>query len=176
MSTEPVHITVCICTFRRPTLLRKLLEHLDRQESGGRFTFDIVVTDNDGGHSAQDVVASFAASSKVAAIYCSEPRQNIALARNAALKHATGAYAAFIDDDEFPEPGWLAAMLAACETYRAAGVLGPVRPHFEESPPDWIITGRFCERPEHPTGTVMDWEECRTGNVLLRRHMLQGSN
>jgi hypothetical protein len=79
---------------------------------------------------------------------------------------------AFIDDDEYPEDGWLAAMLEACERYQAAGVLGPVRPRFEEPPPRWIIDGRFWDRPEHGTGWIMDWQECRTGNVLFRRHIL----
>jgi succinoglycan biosynthesis protein ExoM len=96
------------------------------------------------------------------------------LARNEALKHAAGDFVAFIDDDEFPENSWLSAMLEACEQYQAAGVLGPVRPHFEEPPPRWVVDGRFCERLEHRTGRVMEWEECRTGNVLFRRQILDG--
>jgi hypothetical protein len=51
-------------------------------------------------------------------------------------------------------------------------VLGPVRPHFDNPPPAWIVRGRFCERPEHPTGTVMDWNDCRTGNLLFRRSII----
>ena len=65
-------------------------------------------------------------------------------------------------------------MLKTCETYDAAG-LGPVRPHFEAPPPDWIIKGRFCERPEHETGTIVGWQESRTGNVLFRRSILDGT-
>ncbi len=59
-------------------------------------------------------------------------------------------------------------------TARRRACLGPVRPHFDQPPPRWIIDGRFCERPEYPTGRVMDWEECRTGNVLFRREILDG--
>src|SRR5688572_1273983 len=133
-----------------------------------------VVTDNDSAQSSQQVVADFAGSSGHAVKYSCEPRQNIALARNEALNHATGEFVAFIDDDEYPENDWLAVMLAACETYHAAGVLGPVRPRFEETPPRWIVDGRFWDRPEHPTGWIMDWPECRTGNALFRRHLLDG--
>jgi glycosyltransferase involved in cell wall biosynthesis len=118
-------------------------------------------------------VADFALQSPLETTYCSEPRQNIALARNKALEHARGDYIAIIDDDEFPAPDWLLAMLKVCDEYGAAGVLGPVRPHFDQPPPRWIIDGRFCERPEHPTGRVMDWEECRTGNLLFRRTILE---
>jgi succinoglycan biosynthesis protein ExoM len=54
------------------------------------------------------------------------------------------------------------------------GVLGPVRPHFEQEPPRWLVRGRFCERPEHRTGYVLNWRETRTGNVLFRRRLLDG--
>jgi succinoglycan biosynthesis protein ExoM len=174
MTTEQKDISVCICTFQRPELLRKLLERLEKQHTNGRFTFSVVVTDNDSRRSAKRVVDNFVATSGIAVTYSCEPRQNIALARNEALKHAAGDFVAFIDDDEFPENSWLSAMLEACEQYQAAGVLGPVRPHFEEPPPRWVVDGRFCERLEHRTGRVMEWEECRTGNVLFRRQILDG--
>ena len=108
--------------------------------------------------------------------YSCEAEQNISLARNEALRHATGDFVAFIDDDEFPDEGWLAAMLDAIERYRVAGILGPTRPHFEEPPPRWIVAGQFWDREEHhhETGEVLDWKNCRTANVLLRREILDG--
>jgi succinoglycan biosynthesis protein ExoM len=64
-------------------------------------------------------------------------------------------------------------MLDVCERHSVAGVLGPVRPHFEFPPLPWLVRGGFHERPEHPTGRVMDWEECRTGNLLFRRAIIR---
>jgi len=148
------------------------LERLEQQQTNGQFTFSVVVTDNDSARSAQHIAAEFAAGNRIAVTYSCEARRNIALARNESLSHAEGDFVAFIDDDEFPRDGWLAAMLEVCEECQVAGVLGPVRPHFEEQPPRWIIDGRFCERPEYRTGRVMNWEECRTGNFLLRRRTL----
>ena len=174
MTPARKHISVCICTFRRPELLRKVLRHLEQQTTDGQFTLSAVVADNDAQRSAQAVVAEFASTSGVAVKYSCEPRQNIALARNEALRHATGDFVALIDDDEYPENGWLAVMLETCERYQAVGVLGPVRPQFEELPPRWIIDGHFWDRPEHPTGRVMNWRECRSGNVLFRRHIIDG--
>lgn len=172
--TTNKHISVCICTFQRPGLLRNLLKSLENQNTNGQFTFSIVVTDNDSQRSSERLVADFAATSRIAVTYSCEPRQNIALARNEVLSHATGDFVAFIDDDEHPDNDWLSTMLAACETYQAAGVMGPVRPRFEETPPRWVIDGRFFDRPEHSTGWIMEWRECRTGNVLFRRHLLDG--
>lgn len=171
---ERADITVCICTFQRPGLLVRLLEALHGQNNNGQFTLSIVVTDNDPKASAREVVSAFTVSSGLPVVYSLEPRKNIALARNDALRHASGDYVAFIDDDEFPVKDWLMLMLAACRAYGSAGVLGPVRPHFDEPPPSWIVRGGFCERPEHPTGQLMDWRECRTGNVLFRRAILDG--
>lgn len=173
MSDVIPHITVCICTFRRPLFLARLLRTLENQETGASFTYSIVVVDNDAQRSSEAVVADFALRGSVAVSYCCEARQNIALARNMAISRAVGTYIAMIDDDEFPETDWIRKMMLACEAHRAAGVLGPVRPHFDEPPPNWIIKGGFCERPEHPTGRIMDWRECRTGNVLFRRSILE---
>lgn len=168
------HITVCICTFRRPALLRRLLRDLRDQQPEGRFTFSVVVCDNDACLSARPVVEEFASRPGCAIVYCAEPRQNIALARNRAVAAASGEFVALIDDDEFPEPDWLRQMLATCERTAAGGVLGPVRPYFDSAPPRWIVNGGFCERPEHPTGTIMHWSKSRTGNVLFRRSLLLG--
>jgi succinoglycan biosynthesis protein ExoM len=162
-------ITVCICTYRRPELLGPLLEALAAQETGGRFTYSVVVIDNDHARSAEAVVRRFAASSPLAVRYDVEPRQNIARARNRAVEHATGDFVAFIDDDECPPPRWLLTLFTARQRYGADGVLGPVRPRYAEPPPAWVVRGRFYERATYPTGFVIDWRKGRTGNVLLRR-------
>jgi len=174
MSTSPKHICVCICAFRRPRHLKLLLEHLERQRTGDRFTFSIVVTDNDYRQSSQAAVAQFAATSRIGVTYSCEGRQNISLARNEALRHAAGDFVAFIDDDEFPDDSWLMEMLAAMERYQAAGVLGPTQSRYEETPPHWIVEGRFWERPDRKTGDILQWKECRTANVLFRREILDG--
>ncbi len=174
MTTTVPHITVCICTFKRPRLLKKLLDELAGQKTDGLFGYSIVVADNDSGESARQVVAEFADKTSVPIIYCVEPEQNIALTRNRALEHASGDFVAFIDDDEYPKEDWLFHLYTTCVKQNVAGVLGPVRPYFEEDPPSWVRTGRFFERPEHQTGFVMDWEECRTGSLLFRSTILKG--
>jgi succinoglycan biosynthesis protein ExoM len=146
-------------------LLRTLLE----QETGGRFTYSIVVTDNDQAELGRAVIDEFGAPGSIAIRYCVEPQQNIALARNKAVENAEGDFVAFIDDDEFPAANWLLNLFRACEEYQVDGVLGPVRRHFDETPPNWIIKGEFYERPIHPTGMPVSWGLGRTGNVLLRK-------
>jgi succinoglycan biosynthesis protein ExoM len=166
------HLSVCICTYKRPVLLRRLLEELEKQETGGAFTYSVVVADNDAKRSAETLVAEFAQRTPGRVTYCCEPQQNIALVRNRAIEHANGDFIVFIDDDEFPVTAWLAELWRNCERFAVAGVLGPVRPHFDAPPPAWLVKGRFWERPEFPTGTPLVWSQCRTGNVLFRRSIL----
>jgi len=148
-----------------------LLSELRVQDTGGLFTYSIVIADNDELQSGEAVILDFAAESHIEIRYCVEPRQNIALARNKAVENTRGDFLAFIDDDEFPGKRWLLTLFKACNDYDADGVLGPVRPYFDKDPPKWVVKGKFYERPTYRTGLVIDWRKGRTGNVLLRRRI-----
>jgi succinoglycan biosynthesis protein ExoM len=167
------HITICICAYRRPRFLKRLLETLCDLETGGVFSYSIVVSDNDSARSSEEVVAAFAAGvPRLPVSYCVQPQQNIALARNTAIEHAKGDFIAFIDDDEFPTRGWLLHLFETCRRYDADGALGPVKPHFDDVPPAWVLDGGFYHRPTYPTGFVIDWRDGRTGNLLINRRIL----
>lgn len=154
-------------------MLKRLLGFLERQRNPSGITFSVVVADNDIEESAKSEVALFAERALFPVRYCVEPRRNIALVRNKAIEHAQCEYIAFIDDDEFPSDDWLEKLVETCEREQVAGVLGPVRPHFDSNPSPWIVRGGFCDRPEHPTGTFIEWSQGRTGNVLFRRSILR---
>lgn len=166
-ASEVKHISVCICTYKRPSFLTRLLNELRDQDTEGLFAYSVVVVDNDASQSAKEVVTDFAATSRIQAKYCVESQQNIPLARNKAIENATGDFIAFIDDDEFPAKNWLLTLFKACKQHHADGVLGPVKRYFDEEPPAWIVKGSFYERPTYPTGLVIDGKKGRTNNVLL---------
>ncbi|MEM9754865.1 MAG: glycosyltransferase, partial [Pseudomonadota bacterium] len=101
----------------------------------------------------------------VAYVHC--PAGNISIARNAALDACQGRYAAFIDDDEIAEPGWLAALLQMATETRAQVVLGPVEARYGEDTPSWMRRAAL-----HDTNPVEVGGEIRTGytcNVLIDR-------
>jgi succinoglycan biosynthesis protein ExoM len=166
------HISICICTCNRPKLLDRLIRDIARQDAAGAFTFSVVVTDNDSAQSAKSVAEACLRDTHLKIVYSVQPERNIALARNTAVSHATGDFIVFIDDDEFPVEHWLLNLFRTCESLQVAGVLGPVKPHFEEGTPAWVIKGGFYHRAVHPTGFVLPWQGCRTGNVLFRRNIL----
>ena len=167
--SQKCHICVCICTYERPRLLGNLLGKLEEQETGGLFDYSIVIVDNDRLESARETVETHARQSKLAISYNIEPRQNISLARNKAVQVSKGDFVAFIDDDEFPNSRWLLNLYKAINRYKVAGVLGPVIPYFENEPPKWVLKGRFFDRPSDISGHVLERQNTRTGNALLRR-------
>ena len=175
-NAEPAvpHISVCVCTYKRPDLLKRLLLHLGEQATGGVFTYSIVVVDNDEARSAEATAAQAAEALPVAVKYDVEARRSIALARNKAAAGASGEFVALIDDDEFPAPDWLLTLFRARERYGVDGVLGPVIRHFEEAPPRWFEKSNIYDRRVNPTGMAVTWKEARTGNVLVKAQVLSG--
>ena len=168
------HISVCVCTYKRHELLYRLLKELSRQETCGLFTFSVVVADNDKDRSGERTVELARSELRLPIKYCVEPQQNIARARNRVVENAAGEYLAFIDDDEFPTGTWLLTLFRTCNERNVDGVLGPVLRHFDETPPKWLEKSRFYVRRVNPTGMLVEWQEARTGNVLLRRELIAG--
>ena len=165
------HISVCVPTYRRPALLAKCLDALACQE-GDLFTFSVVVVDNDPERSANSTVLARTVGSRPI-VYRSEPEPNISLARNAAVAAADGDLIAFIDDDEFADRRWLSNMLATLQRTGADGVLGPVLPHFDPKPPEWLVKSGVCMRNSFPTDTeLLEPKHMRTGNLLFKRSMV----
>jgi glycosyltransferase involved in cell wall biosynthesis len=163
------HISVCIITYRRNQTLERLLRKLALQETQGLFEFSVVVVDNDAAGPARETVMRLGSRLGLDITYGVEPEQTIPAARNHALRLARGNYIGIVDDDEFPPQHWLITMYRAIRTFNVDGALGPVRPFFEQQPPAWLVKSRFCERPVHRTGTLLRWDQTRTGNVLLKK-------
>jgi succinoglycan biosynthesis protein ExoM len=166
-------ICVCICTYKRPEMLGRLLRKLAEQQTEGLFDYSVVVVDNDRLESARQTVESFARKVNTSISYHVEPEQNIALARNKAIENAKGDFIGLIDDDEFPDKHWLITLTRAIKQFGSDGILGPVLPYFETEPPKWVMRGHFFERPSHPTGHILDWQNTRTGNALLKRQLFK---
>lgn len=172
MNNPKDHVCVCVCTYKRPYLLKRLLSSILSQNVS-MFDISVVVVDNDRNESAKETVFKVLGNSSIRFKYEVEPEQNISLARNRALNSASGDYIACIDDDEFATEAWLTTLYTTVKKYRADGVLGPVNPFFDIAPPSWIIKGRLCERISLPTGTqITDPRYTRSGNFLISKKVI----
>src|SRR5262245_34913187 len=168
-----LRVAVCVATHERPEGLWGLLHALDAQELPAGVQMRAVVVDNDADASARDVCREAAGRVSYPLHYAIEKRRGIPQARNRALAEGLrDDFVAFLDDDELPEPGWLAALLRAQREHAADAVAGPCRPRFAEPPPDWVVAGGFFERPHFASGERL--EVAFTHNVLVRSAALAG--
>jgi GT2 family glycosyltransferase len=161
-----MRIAICIGTFRREKLLRELLVGISRLtfRRNAALQITVIIVDNDPLGSAQDTCQ--AADFRFPLRYVIEPRRGIAHVRNRAVREAGAVdFLAFIDDDEIPSPEWLDELLWTHSEYKAEVVTGPVTPEFSAEVPEWIRKGRFFERPEFQTGSLL--EKCSTNNALV---------
>ncbi|RZU34450.1 glycosyltransferase family 2 protein [Blastococcus saxobsidens] len=163
---DAVRVTIAVPTYRRPDELRALLPLLlaqAREVAAGGYAVDVLVVDNDPGRGAAVTVSEMTAPELR---YAAEPTPGIAAVRNRALAEAAGAtLLAFIDDDERPQPGWLAALLDTWSATGAAAVSGVVISEYAGALDPWIDAGNFYFRSRRPTGTPIDVAAC--GSLLL---------
>lgn len=168
-------LTIAIPTFRRPEDLKRAISGVLGQaaeQAGGEIVSDVevLVIDNDARGSARE--AALAAAADAAAVvrtssdepmepggvgvrYVVEERPGVAAVRNRALDEtAERDLLIFIDDDEEPEPGWLAALVGLRASTGCQAVAGPVIPVYEVEPEEWVRQGEFFVRKTWPTGTI----------------------
>jgi hypothetical protein len=163
-----IETSIVIPSYRRPDLLARTLAGCLGQQ-GVDSACEIIVVDNDPAGSAEPVLARFASQTSIPVRYVSEPRPGISYARNTGVAAACGRYLVFIDDDEEPEPGWLAAFLAVIRTGCADLAVGPVYPRFPPSvAADAYRRRRYTRDAGMPTGTPLPrWSGI--GNAILDR-------
>ena len=158
-------ILIAIPAFRRPQGLARLLAAIDRMAVPGDVALSIVVIDNSPEGSVRAIVAAHRGTQPG---YVHLPTPGLAKVRNAALDAALDQKAdwlGFIDDDEWPEPGWLIAHLRSLRQTGATASLGPVRPVFAGRPPGWVLRGGYLASPPHADGGELT--EGYSSNILF---------
>jgi GT2 family glycosyltransferase len=116
-------IAVAISTRDRAPRLAALLDGLRAQTLAD---FEIAITDDGSTDATREVLAG--ATDLPLTVIRHAASQGPAAGRNAAWRATTAPLVAFIDDDCLPDPGWLAALLEACEAHPGAFVQGSVSP------------------------------------------------
>ena len=165
-------ISVCLCTFRRPEKLAAVLGDLLAQQTSVANLLEIIVVDNDTEQGAEATVRAVAKDAPVPVHYLVEPQQNIAMARNRGVAHASGDWLAILDDDERAPPAWLDTLAAAAITYESDGVFGPVHHVPPDDAPLWFKHGQYLDRPMQKTGSSPPGNRLYTNNALIKKGVL----
>ncbi|MDP5280575.1 glycosyltransferase [Sphingomonas sp. DG1-23] len=164
---------IAVPTFRRPEQLRHLLEAVARLDRLGDAM--LLVADNDAAGEGAAVAAAMAEGFPIPIEVIRVAEPGLCHVRNAIVAHAlavpTMQRLAMIDDDEWPEPQWLAALLTVQLRTGAAVVGGPVLPVFPGGAPDWAeqtLVFRPEQRPEGAAEMLY-----ASNNLLVTRAALQ---
>jgi glycosyltransferase involved in cell wall biosynthesis len=167
-------VCLCIPTCRRPNGLRNLLAHVDQLKYPGRLS--IIVVDNDAeGRAGKKAAEAMAPALRFPLTCLVEPQRGHTYAYDTAFAAACRSqpapdYIAVLDDDEFPDPGWLAEMIAAARDYHAEIVGGPVLPVFD-SPDHWLAKSGLYQPKRYATGPVS--MIYGAGSMLIKRTTLE---
>lgn len=158
-------VAICIPTFRRPRMLKRLLDTIARLKTGARIC--VLVADNDAEkHAGFDLCLSLAFYPWPLTAVIAQSR-GIAHARNALIEEALKSEARFIamiDDDEWPQEDWIDQFLAAAHATGADVLQGS------------ILFGNQTAADGHgdirePTGPIAILQGA--GNLLIRRAVLE---
>ena len=146
-------ITYAFCTYNRAARLPRLVAALRAQACP--LPFEILAVNNNSSDGTPAVLADLAAQPGVPLRWVTEPVQGIVAARNRALAEAMASdILVFIDDDEMPCPGALAAAVHAIQQEGATCVGGKVVVDFSDlARPAWLeddVLGFLAEVDHSP--------------------------
>ncbi|MGK6353946.1 glycosyltransferase family 2 protein [Sphingomonas sp. DT-207] len=177
MATRRSHTAstvIAVPTFRRPDRLRALLEAV-RGLQGLEGTALLVAENDPQGREGAAIACALAPTLSIPVDILLVPKPGLCSVRNAIVAHALRYPAmrrlAMIDDDEWPNPAWLAELLAVQQRTGAAVVGGPVEPVFTGAEPRWwreTLVFRPEERAEGPTPMLY-----ASNNLLITREALE---
>jgi glycosyltransferase involved in cell wall biosynthesis len=139
LPASPVDATVLICTFNRAGDLAEALACTLAQETEGRFTYEVLVVDNNSTDDTRPVVERLIAAGHSNLRYLFEARQGRGHALRLGVSEARGGIYALADDDIIVGRDWLRTIV---DTFRSrpdiSFVGGQVLPLWAAQPPGWL--------------------------------------
>src|SRR5438094_6000224 len=109
-------ISVVVCTYNGHRTILDCLEGLSRLRYPN---FEVIVVDDGSSQPMESTVAPFGFRT------IRTPNQGLSAARNVGMEAATGEIVAYLDDDAYPDPDWLAYLGDAFLRTRHVGIGGP---------------------------------------------------
>jgi succinoglycan biosynthesis protein ExoM len=147
-SPGTIFASILIPTYRRPNLVCRALENCIREINAAGEKIEVVVVDNCPDRSAEAAIKQRFDANSYPVRYIHEPRKGYSSVRNCLLQNACGRFVIFLDDDQYPEEGWLSAFLRSVKS-GAVAAFGPIKPEYDVAPTnhkailDKIFTRQF---------------------------------
>ena len=102
--------SIIVPIYNAEKTLRKCLDSVQAQSFGD---FEVLMIENGSKDASNAICRSYAAQDKRFVLYACEDNKGPSGARNVGLDHAVGTYIAFLDSDDYVEPGYLEVLLDA---------------------------------------------------------------
>ena len=134
-----IDFTVAIPTYNGASRLPKVLDKLRCQVDTEQISWEVIVIDNNSTDDTAKVVEEYQGNwtQLVPLNYFLESEQGAAFARLRAVREAKGELVGFLDDDNLPNPDWVAQAYLFAQKYPQAGAFsGQIHGEFEVKPPE----------------------------------------
>lgn len=154
-------ISVIMLTYNREALVGRAIESILNQTNR---EFELIVVDNGSTDKSGQIADNYGAKDpRVRVIH--RGRGNIGSGRNAGLDAARGEYIAFIDDDDYTEPGYLEHLRSLIEKYGAdIAVCGSWREAGGVRQPKYVFDGVFSYSGEEAVCEMLKREKFNSAN------------
>src|SRR5579859_224536 len=156
-------ISVVVCTYNGSRTIRECLGALSKLDYPN---FEVIVVDDGSTDGAGDIARDYGVR------VISTPNRGLSSARNTGMEAATGEIVAYVDDDAYPDPHWLAYYAAAFRSTKFAGLGGPNIP----PPGDGLIADCVSNSPGGPIHVLLSDREAEHipgCNMAFRKAVLQ---
>lgn len=133
-----VNFTVAICTYNGEKRLPQVLKQLQAQIHTEAIFWEVIVVDNNSSDKTAEVVRDYQRKwlKNCHLIYCCEPNQGLAFARQRAILSAKSTLIGFLDDDNLPNLDWVSQAYQFGQEHPQAGAYGSqIHGDFEKAPP-----------------------------------------
>ena len=163
-------VTVGVVTYpARADAFAKLLHFLANCAEQYPAPVSLRIGNNGGPGAGSEAVKRIVLDSKIANMVdwqvLDSPDNNIAVGRNLVIDSTSTRYLAFIDDDEYPQQQWLAALVRGLKEFGCNVVAGPIIPVFEPGTPSWVQTLDLHNSKGKTTGDYLGIVS--SGNFLI---------
>jgi succinoglycan biosynthesis protein ExoM len=163
-------VILCICTYKRPTMLRECLLSIASQEIPRNWEFEILIVNNAPDCDITQTIqyAKNHLNSRIHIV--NEIQRGISFARNTACRTSLllGAdWILMMDDDETAKTGWLTAYANGICNFDADVFTGPVEYIFPESHRRWLENKGMSAKK---TGSLA--RRASTNNVIFSTSIL----
>ena len=168
-------IIVCIPTYQRPEMLKKLVISILECNIDKSLIKDvsIIIVDNDACKTAELVVSELKQNNTRdhEITYCHFPQKGLSNVRNELLKIGLDRnpdFLVFVDDDEFVSGNWLNELVGTIIRNNGDMAMGPVNSLVSKKIPEYI--SYWLKRPGHADNEMLHY--IRTGNLIIRAESL----